>query len=758
MKRSARVCGLIGCASLALSGVVGPVEAQQAPPGQPATAAAPAQTPRAGVRVTDRPVMTAHRIMEPLRVDGRFDDEVYQLIEGTRGFIQQDPREGEPVSEDTEVWVLFDDSNLYVAAKCYDREPELLVSTELRRDSSNVFQNDSVTVVLDTFQDLRNGFKFQTNALGAIQESAVVDNVNVDSWNTIWEVRSGKFEWGWGFEMVVPFKSLRYPGAGPQTWGINFRRVIKRKNELAYWAPLPRSFGQNAIYQMGSAGTLVGIETPQQSMNLELKPYAVSSLTTDRAAPVPYSNDLNGDVGFDFKYGLTRSLILDATVNTDFAQVEEDQQQVNLTRFSLFFPEKRDFFLEGLGLFAFGGVSLGQNANPGEVPVMFFSRQIGLSRGQAVPVVAGARVTGRAGRYQIGAVNIQTDDKPEASAVATNFSALRVKRDILRRSNVGMIATYRSDTIAGDGQNVLGGVDANLFLFQNVTANMYYTRTDTPGRTGGQDSYRGRFEYAGDRYGLTGEHLMVGSDFNAEVGFVRRTDFRRSMGQVRFSPRPGNARRVRRYNLQGSLDYVTNADASELQDREIRGSFTTEFQSGDSWLFEYTRNYELLPSRFTINPGTVVPAGGYHYQNFRTQYSLSQRRKFSGRVSAAHGTLYEGEKTEAGYGGRIAFIPQFAVEPSVSLNWVRLPFGDFEAPVISSRIIFTPNATMALSSFIQYNGSSRTLSSSVRLRWEYRGGSELFLVYSDGRNTLTSGYPDLMNRSLAFKVTRLLRF
>jgi hypothetical protein len=754
MKRPRRPGILMMCLGVAL-GAAQPANAQQ--PAQ-APGPAPAQAPRASVRVADRPTMTARRIMEPLRVDARFDEEVYQLIEGTRGFVQQDPREGEPASEETEVWVLFDDRNLYVAAKCFDREPGELVSTELRRDSSNVFQNDSVTVVLDTFRDLRNGFKFQTNALGAIQESAVVDSVNVDSWNTVWEVRSGTFEWGWGFEMVIPFKSLRYPGAGPQTWGINFRRVIKRKNELAYWAPLPRSFGTNAIYQMGSAGTLAGIETPQQSMNLELKPYAVSSLTTDRAAASPYSNDLDGDIGFDFKYGLTRGLILDATVNTDFAQVEEDQQQVNLTRFSLFFPEKRDFFLEGLGLFAFGGVSLGQNANPGEVPVMFFSRQIGLSRGQAVPVVAGARVTGRAGQYQLGAVNIQTDDKPEAGAVATNFSALRIKRDVLRRSNIGMIATYRSETIAGNGENLLAGADANFFLFQNVTANLYYTRTDTPGRTGGEDSYRGRFEYAGDRYGLTAEHLMVGSDFNAEVGFVRRTDFRRSLGQVRFSPRPGNAQRVRRYNFQGSFDYVTNADVSELQDRELRGSLTVEYQSGDSWLFEYTRNYELLPSRFTINPGTVVPAGGYHYQNVRTQYSLSQRRKFSGRLSAAHGTLYEGEKTEAGYGGRIAFIPQFAVEPSVSLNWVRLPFGDFEAPVISSRIIYTPNATMALSSFIQYNGSSKTLSSSVRLRWEYRGGSELFLVYSDGRSTLADGYPDLMNRTLAFKVTRLLRF
>jgi hypothetical protein len=740
-----------GLLTLAAPGLAG----AQAPPQPP-----PAQTARQATRAASIPDITisATRTRIPLTVDARFDDESYQLVEAVTRFYQQEPREGEPASEQTQVWVLFDDENLYIAAKCFESAPERAVLTELRRDSTSIFQNESFAIVLDTFHDRRNAFKFQTNALGAVSDSLVVDNVNNESWNTVWDVRSERYEWGWGFEMAIPFKSLRYQGAGPQTWGINFRRAIRWKNELSYLTALPAAFGPQALHYIGSAATLVGIETPQQSMNLELKPYVVSSVTTDRAAAVPFDNDVTGDVGFDFKYGLTRGLILDATVNTDFAQVEEDQQQVNLTRFSLFFPEKRDFFLEGQGIFAFGGVAFGQGANPGEVPVMFFSRQIGLSRGQSVPVMAGARVTGRAGRYQIGAVNVQTDDKPEAGAVATNFTAVRVKRDFLRRSNFGIIATNRSQTVSGTGENLLAGADANLFLFQNVTANAYYARTDTPGRTGGQESYRGRFEYAGDRYGVTAEHLMVGSDFNAEVGFVRRTDFRRSLGEARFSPRPANARRVRRYSAVASLDYVTSADASQLQDRELRTSFTTEYQSGDSWLFEYTRNYERLPSRFVINPGTTVPAGSYEAQNFRTQYSLGQRRKFSGRVSAARGTLYGGDKTEAGYSGRIAFIPQFAVEPSISLNWVRLPYGDFEAPVISSRIIFTPNARTALSSFIQYNGSSRAMSSSVRLRWEYHPGSELFLVYSDGRNTLTSGYPDLVNRSLAFKITRLLRF
>jgi len=725
----------------------------------PAPAAGQAPPPADAVKAGSDRVVTATRLSKPLVIDGRFDEEAYQTVKPAGDFIQQDPREGEPATEQTDLWVMFDDETLYISGKNYDSHPEREISTELRRDSSGIFSNDSVAIVIDTFHDLRNGFKFQTNALGAIQESAVVDEINVDSWNTVWEVRSATYDWGWGFEMAIPFKSLRYPGAGPQTWGINMRRVIRWKNELTYLTAMPRSFGANAIYHMGSAATLAGIETPRQSMNLELKPYAVSSLTTDRTARVPFSNDGKGDAGFDFKYGLTRGLILDTTVRTDFAQVEEDQQQVNLTRYSLFFPEKRDFFLEGQAIFAFGGVNFGQNSNPGEVPVLFFSRQIGLSRGQAVPVVAGARVTGKAGQYQIGAVNIQTDDKPSAGAVSTNFTAVRIKRDFLRRSNVGIIATRRGPAVAGAGDNIAYGADTNLFLFRNVTANVYYARTDSTGApASGQDSYRGRFDYTGDRYGYVAEHLLIGARFNPEVGFVRRRDFRRTSAQFRFSPRPKNNTRVRRYSYTGSIDYITDAKVTSVQEKELRGQFNTEYQNGDSWNLEYTNNYELLPGSFVINPGTDVPRGGYAYQNLRAQYSLGQQRRVSGRMSAAHGTLYNGRKTEAGYGGRIAIVPQFALEPGLSLNWVRLPYGDFSAPVISTRIIFTPNARTGLTGFIQYNGGSHQMMSSVRLRWEYRSGSELFIVYSDGRDTTTAGYPNLLNRSVAFKVTRLLRF
>ena len=284
---------------------------------------------------------------------------------------------------------------------------------------------------------------------------AVTDDQQNQAWNGIWNVKTARFENGWTVEVAIPFKSLRYSGSGPQTWGINLRRLVKWKNEFSYLSLVPAALGTGGISRMASAATVVGLETPAQSKNLELKPYAVASSTTDRAGASPFDNRGDANAGLDFKYGLTRSLIVDATYRTDFAQVEEDVQQINLTRFSVFFPEKRDFFIEGQGIFDFGGVQAGNS--PGDVPLLFFSRQIGLSQGQAVPVVGGVRLTGRAGAFSIGALNIQTEDKPSARALATNFSALRLKRNLLRRSNVGMMATRRGPALgsvagSGDGQ------------------------------------------------------------------------------------------------------------------------------------------------------------------------------------------------------------------------------------------------------------------------------------------------------------------
>ncbi|MGH9254518.1 MAG: DUF5916 domain-containing protein [Vicinamibacterales bacterium] len=759
------------CALLLATGVV-PVTAQA--PGAPADAGPP--PPVAPETVTrderGRASVRAVRINEPLRLDGRLDDEVYATVHPIDGFIQQIPVEGVPATEPTEIWIFFDDDNLYVAARCYDSQADRIAANELRRDNGNILSvNDTLSVTLDTFFDQRNAFFFQTNPLGALRDQVVAGGTFNVNWNTVWDVKTSRSEAGYAVEMMIPFKSLRYRSAGPQTWGINIRRIVKSKNETSTLTRVPASYGNNGVAEMAVAATLVGLETPAQSINLEFKPYAVSSLVTDRAARVPYSNDVSANAGIDVKYGLTRGLTADLTVNTDFAQVEEDEQQLNLTRFSLFFPEKRDFFLEGQGIFDFGGVS-GQRASQVN-PILFFSRRIGLSAGQSVPVRAGGRVTGKAGRFDVGALAITTGEKPSASAVTTTFSALRLRRNILRRSSVGAIATGRWPAASGIGDNATAGVDADLRFFENVQTNLSWARTSsahvpfdgaqgTPsgsrGVRGDDTSYRGRFNYSGDRYGLEIDRVVVGSNFNPEVGFVRRTDFALNSLSARFSPRLRRGRLVRMLTWQGDLDYLSDAAGDVLEDRVVSGLFGVEFNSSDEVVVIATRQYERLPLDFVISPGVVVPAGGHTYETLTASYTLGQQRKVSGRLSASHGSFYEGTRTSLTYNGRAGFSAHFSVEPNIALNWVRLPYGDFTARLAGMRVGVAPTSRLGFSALTQFNPSSRSLTSSARMRWEYIPGSEIFVVYSDGRDTASRSYPMLQNRSFAVKMTRLFRF
>lgn len=739
------------CGAILLVAVASPVAGQGVRDG------AAALIPPATVTHDDRGRATvrAVRLTQPLRVDGRLDEEVYRTIPPIDGFLQQIPQEGAPATEPTEMWVFFDDDNLYVAARCLDSQPQRIAANELRRDSNGIFENDNFGIALDTFLDRRNAYYFQTNAIGALRDASVTEAGNNANWSTVWDVRTARSEAGYTVEIVIPFKSLRYRGAGPQTWGINVRRVVKWKNESSMLSKVPASFSLGWT-QMSVAGTLVGLETPAQSLNLELKPYAVSSLTTDRAARVPFSNDGKASAGFDVKYGLTRGITADLTVNTDFAQVEEDLQQVNLTRFDLFYPDKRDFFLEGQGIFDFGGQA-GFNARSATVPIMFFSRRIGLSHGQSVPVVAGGRVTGKAGAFDVGGLMLTTADKPSAGAVKTTFSATRVRRNILRRSSVGFIATSRSPAASAHDTNMTGGVDADFRFFDNVQANGYWARTSSAGLHGDAVSYRTRFIYGGDRYGFEADRVVIGPDFNPEVGFVRRGNVATNSGSVRFSPRLRRGL-VRRLTWQADVDYITDAAGDVLEDRAVAGVFGIEFNSSDEVNITATKQYERLPRDFAISRGVVVPAGEYSYQILNASYSLAQHRMMYGNVSASYGSFYNGTRTTAGYNGRVGFSPHLALEPSVTLNWVRLPYGDFTARLIGMRFVVSPTSRLAFSSLTQFNPGVHSLTSSVRMRWEYTPGSDLYVVYSDGRDTAAANVPALQNRSFAIKVTRLFRF
>jgi len=752
------------CAAALVALTASPSFAQRppAPGADPASSGAAAPVPPA-VYARDehgKVVLRAVRLERPLQLDGRLDEAVYRDTMPVDRFEQQVPREGAPATEKTEAWIFFDDNNLYFCARMFDSQPERIVANEMRHDSVNIFNGgDSMTLVLDTFNDHRNGVLFQTNPLGAQREQAIADGQYIESWNTVWNVKSARFDGGWATEMMIPFKSLRFREMGPQVWGINFRRVIRWKNEYAGVTPMPAAFGGSGLGQMQTAAVLVGLSVPTRSRNLELKPYAVASSTTDLTGAQPFTNDRTGDAGIDVKYGLSRGLTADVTVNTDFAQIEEDLQQVNLTRFSLLFPEKRDFFLEGQGIFAFGGRSLAGRASGGDsddVPVMFFSRQIGLAKGRTVPVLAGARVTGKSGPYDIAALNIETARSNSVGVDPANFTAVRVRRDILRRSNVGLIATARRPGSAG-GTSMLAGADASFRLSPNNTLLGYYVRTDVAGASTQASSYRARYEFAGDRYGLVAEHLMVAPKFAPEVGYTRRDDFRRDTGTLRFSPRLKKNRYMRKLTAQSTFTYDTDAAVTEVQNRSLDSSFGIEFHSGDTAAVEYVGEYELLPANFKIAPKVTVPQGGYDNRTLNLSYALANNHLVAGKVTLSTSDFYNGTRHDAGYAGRIAFLPQFAVEPTISMSWVHLPFGDFDARLVANRFTYTPTTHLFVSSLIQWNIDAKSLSSSVRFRWEYRPGSDLFLVYSDGRDTSRPGTA-LLNRTLALKATRLVRF
>ena len=480
--------------------------------------------------------------VEGLTTDGTLDEPLYQEVPPISGFIQQEPVEGVPATERTEVWVSFDDDNFYLSVRCWDSAPESQwIIGDMRRDSFNVSQGEFVSVLLDTFYDRRSGANFGINPIGGRVDAQMTDErgMNMD-WNPIWELRTGRFEGGWTFEAAFPFKSLRYRPGREQIWGFNLGRSVRWKNEQSFLVPIPAARGPAGIMMASLAATIVGLEVPEDGLSLEVKPYAISDLTSDRNASLPLSNDLNGDVGLDLKYGVTQSLVADLTVNTDFAQVEADEQQINLTRFSLFFPEKREFFLENQGLFAFGGAGAGPFGGGGDTPLLFYSRRIGLDGGRAVPIDVGGRLTGRVGAFSLGVLNIQTDEAPASGAPATNFSVVRLKRDLLRRSSIGALFTRRSVSTRGPGSSDTFGLDGTFGFYDNLSINTYWAKSRTAAL---QDeiSYRAQLDYNGDRYGVRAEHLVVGTDFNPKWAFCAVTTSNKAAGRSGSARGPGRS-------------------------------------------------------------------------------------------------------------------------------------------------------------------------------------------------------------------------
>ena len=704
---------------------------------------------------TGRTTVRAVGLTAPLSVDGQLDEALYTSATPISDFIQAEPVAGQPATERTEVWISYDRDNVYVSLRAFESQPDRMIVNEMRRDGGGIGQNESFGFSLDTFYDRRNSVNFNFNPIGGRSDG---QNTNEGNWNgdynPIWDLAVRRSPEGWTAEAAIPFKSLRYrPGSG-QIWGIQLKRINRWKNEISYLTRVPDGTGNSGLSRVSSGATLVGIEAPAASRMFDVKPYAIADVTTDATRTVDPSA-FGRDVGVDVKYGVTRGLTADFTYNTDFAQVEADEQQVNLTRFSLFFPEKRDFFLENQGVFNFGGA----NNNGGDTPSLFYSRRIGLDRGREIPIEGGARLTGRAGPYSIGVLDIQTADVDAHGVPATNFSVARVRRDILRRSAIGAIATRRSHVTGGTAAGDTVGVDGAFAFFNDLSMQTYWAKTNTPGLAGGDTSYRTQLYYNGDRYGLRGAAACGRRALQSRDGLRAARGVREVPAEHPLQPETDADPRRAEVQLPGRVAAIRrqprrarNARAQgRVQDRvpeqrRVRGDLRTDCTSGST-------------GRSTSPATSPWPPAATTTRCCGRRSSSASSAPVSGTAFIERGRLWGGDLTTLGYsGGMVKVNAHLSFEPGLSVNHATLPFGDFTTALITSRVTYTITPLMFLSSLMQYNSSSNSLATNARLRWEYAPGSELFVVYNEGRDTRASGLPDLQNRSIVVKVNRLLRF
>ena len=668
----------------------------------------------------DRPVITARRIRSAIKFDGYLNEQDWRLADPATHFMQREPDNGKPATERTEVRIIYDRENLYIGVLCFDSQPDKIIANTLVRDS-NQEGDDQVTIVIDTYLDHRTGFVFTVNPNGARFDAfqfAPERDPN-ENWNGVWDVRARITPEGWQAEILIPFKTLRFRNRKEQVWGINFQRIIQRKNEEDLWSGYTYNEG---IAYLASAGELHGLVDLQRGHQIELFPYAKFGMQKqDSDNP---SQDTITKTGFNLKYGVTPTLTADFTVNTDFAQVEADQERINLTRFDLYYPEKREFFLEGADIFRFGSFHSGQ---------VFYSRRIGLSEdGEQVPILSGARLTGRAGKYSIGVLDVQTDSKGDTPGA--NFLVTRFQRDFLQQSKVGFIATQK--LVPGTGYvNRAFGADLNLYFThflgdKNLAIDGYIAGTQTPGLKGDNITWRISVDYPNDLFDSYFYSFETQDNFNPEVGFVRRKNIRQTGGAFRYTPRPGILGIRKLVFKPLDMDYTTDISGRiESIDYEGRPlGFTT--QSGEFFEFNLQRTFERLDENFNIYDNYVIPTGDYWFNHTEIQFETNRRRMLSGGFFVNWGEFYNGKRTVFAMENLMKLSSHLSAGLDFRYNDIGLPDGSFQTREWGSRIGYAFSTRLDTRAFIQWNNEDHELNLNFRLHWIPGLGSHFYLVYN----------------------------
>ena len=673
-----------------------------------------------------RPVATAVRTAEAPTIDGLLDEDVWQKAAALGDFSQAEPLEGQPASEKTEVRLLYDDTAVFVGVRLHDSDPSQIVTTDTSRDAG-LGDQDSFQVIFDTFRDRQNGFVFGTNVTGVQYDAQVRNQGDTStSWDASWEVVTRTNEDGWTAEFRIPLRSLRY-GASPQVWGVNFMRNIQRTRERTYWAALPRQF---SLGRLSSAGELRGL-TLQTPRNLKLLPYVVAS--ADRTFAAGAETKHVGEVGLDAKISVTGSMNLDLTYNTDFAQVEVDTQQINLTRFNVRFPEKRPFFLENAGLFNVGA-SGGGFGGSGDLD-LFFSRRIGLDEaGNLVPITGGARLSGKTSGFNIGMLNMQTEDVGKRPG--NNFTTLRVSRDVARRSGIGVLFINRSatgDQADDDNWNRTYALDGRLGLGERVTVRAFAAKTATPGFQGRQYAYNTTSSYDDGKTFAAFDYGIVGEDFNPEVGYLENTlGYRRWYMRLQETMRQEKIRSwgFRELLPHGNYTRYDNLDGG-LQNAELHVDNHWDWENGNFFTVALNGTWEGLKAPFQVYPGVIVPAGDWGGPRMTVRYNSDRRKWFFVREQWDRGAFLTGNQdshtlqTTFREGGR------FAVDSTWTYRHIDLPQGEFTTNLGNMRVTYNFTPTIFTQSLIQYNDRTKRWSTNLRFHWLQTAGTGLFVVYND---------------------------
>jgi hypothetical protein len=698
-------------------------------------------------------------------IDGKVDDAIWAAEAAYSTFTQQEPNEGQPATERTDVWFSADQTNLYIAIICYDSEPNNLVVSQSRRDA-DLRDSDSVVILLDTFNDGQNAFVFGTNPFGIEFDAQVMAEGQTGgggyrgggfnlNWDADWTVRASPSARGWEAEFAIPLRTLRYnPGEG-RVWGVNVLRNIRRKNEQVFLAPVPRGY---SLQRVSVAGKLNGLSLPSRR-DLKFTPFVAGSFNDDKTL-VTDTVDRTGDIGLDVKWGVRADLTLDLSVNTDFAQVEADEEQVNLTRFALFFPEKRPFFLENAQVF-----QLGQPRNID----LFFSRRIGLAGGQPVDILGAGRLSGKLGGYNVGLLNVQTNSAVdqrtgETISQANNFSVLRVQREI-GRSNVGAMFVNRQgvgDLAPADDYNRAFGLDLAWQATTNGRLFAFMARTDSPASKGGSD-YAGRvsYNYANDLWSGNAAFSQVGEHFNPEVGFLPRRAYRRVEGRYALSYQPKRWPWIRRIAPHVSIDATTDL---ENQLETSRGHFHfAEIRMNSGARFGYVidtqqdrpresfKVYEDVTGRQVL-----IPAGEYTWVTGMFEGNTDPSAPISVRVRQKTGRFYNGDY----FGWDLTMGLRAGARLISEIGWKRddiaLPGGSFTTDLVPVKVSYALTSLASLQVLMQYNTQTSTVSSNIRLALLDRSNTGLFLVYNDRRDTSPFTREEVLGRSFIVKYTRLL--